>query len=114
MAQQKLPDVPTPRTTIYDNLLGVDFRADQTEVERRRSPNMVNMISDLGGNPIKRDGYRRVASAYAGIVTADGETYGVRTDLSGTVVVPISIGGNSAAIVEDTARAVSIDAAHGF
>ncbi len=56
MAQQKLPNVPSPRTTIYDNLLGVDFRADQTEVERRRSPNMVTIITDLGGNPKKRDG----------------------------------------------------------
>lgn len=108
MAQQKLPDVPTPRTTIYDNLLGVDFRADQTEVERRRSPDMVNMISDIGGNPIKRDGYRKVAGAYAGLVTAGSVPYGVRQDSTGVVVVPISIGSGQSVIVEDVAKAVTI------
>lgn len=108
MAQQKLPDIPSPRTTVYSNLLGVDFRADQTEVERRRSPNMVNMISDMGGNPIKRDGYRRVADAYAGLVTAQSKPYGVRRDNAGVVVVPISIGTGSSEIVEDATKAVTI------
>lgn len=108
MAQQKLPNVPSPRTTIYDNLLGVDFRADQTEVERRRSPMMVNMISDLGGNPIKRDGYRRVADAYAGIVIANSESYGVRVDLTGIVIVPISIGSGESIIEEDATRAITV------
>lgn len=108
MAQQKLPNVPSPQTTIYDNLLGVDFRADQTEVERRRSPMMVNMISDLGGNPIKRDGYRRVADAYAGIVIANSESYGVRVDLTGIVIVPISIGSGESIIEEDATRAITV------
>lgn len=108
MAQQKLPDIPSPRTTVYDNLLGVDFRADQTEVERRRSPMMVNMISDLGGNPIKRDGFRKVADRYAGLIMANSESYGVRVDLNGIVIVPISIGGNNSVIVEDTARAITV------
>jgi hypothetical protein len=114
MAQQKLPDIPNPRTTIYDNLLGVDFRADQTEVERRRSPDMVNMISDLGGNPIKRDGYRKVGAAYAGLVTANGEAYGVRAELGGIVVVPVSIGSVEALIQEDTARAITVSSDYGF
>lgn len=108
MAQQKLPNVPNPRTTIYDNLLGVDFRADQTEVERRRSPDMVNMISDLGGNPVKRDGYRKVANSYAGLVVANSETYGVRRDNTGVVIVPISIGTDAAVIVEDSTRDIVI------
>ena len=108
MAQQRLPNVPSPQTTIYDNLLGVDFRADQTEVERRRSPMMVNMISDLGGNPIKRDGYRRVADAYAGIVIANSESYGVRVDLTGIVIVPISIGSGESIIEEDATRAITV------
>lgn len=109
MAQHALPTIPNPRTTIYDNLLGVDFRADQTEVERRRSPDMVNMISDLGGNPVKRDGYRKVANAYAGLVMANSEAYGVRTDLSGVVCVPISISTSGTAVLaEDTARAITI------
>lgn len=108
MAQQKLPDIPSPRTTVYDNLLGVDFRADQTEVERRRSPMMVNMISDLGGNPVKRDGYRKVADRYAGLVIANSESYAVRVDLGGIVVVPVSIGSGQSIIVEDTSRAILI------
>lgn len=115
MAQQKLPDVPSPRTTIYDNLLGVDFRADQTEVERRRSPNMVNMISDLGGNPIKRDGFRKVAEPYAGIVMANSEPYAVYKDLLGIEVVPISISTNGQALItEDASRGVIIPNTYRF
>ena len=110
MAQQKLPSVPNPRTTIYDNLLGVDFRADQTEVERRRSPNMVNMISDLGGNPVKRDGFRKVGSPYAGLVMANSETYAVYTDLTGVEIVPISISSSGTCeIEEDYTRMITID-----
>jgi len=114
MAQQALPRVTNPRTTIYDNLLGVDFRADQTEVERRRSPMMVNMISDLGGNPVKRDGYRKVADPYAGLVIANSDSYGVRKDLTGVVVVPISIGSGQSIIVEDTANAITIPTTYAF
>ena len=114
MAQQKLPNVPSPLTTVYSNLLGVDFRADQTEVERRRSPMMVNMISDLGGNPVKRDGYRKVAEPYAGLVIANSEAYGVRKELSGVVVVPISIGSSRSVIEEDTANAVTIPSTYDF
>ena len=114
MAQQKLPNVPSPLTTTYSNLLGVDFRADQTEVERRRSPMMVNMISDLGGNPIKRDGYRRVADPYAGLVIANSEAYGVRVDLTGIVIVPISIGSGQSVIVEDTSRAITVPSTYVF
>lgn len=114
MAQQKLPNVPSPLTTVYANLLGVDFRADQTEVERRRSPMMVNMISDLGGNPIKRDGYRRVADPYDGLVTANSESYGVRVDNTGVVVVPISIGSGQGIIEEDISRAVTLPSGLAF
>lgn len=115
MGQQKLPDIPSPRTTIYDNLLGVDFRADQTEVERRRSPNMVNMISDVGGNPIKRDGYRKVAEPYAGLVTAQSKPYGVRRDSTGVVTVPITISNSGRSeIIEDTTKAITIPASMAF
>lgn len=114
MAQQKLPNVPSPLTTVYSNLLGVDFRADQTEVERRRSPMMVNMISDLGGNPVKRDGYRKVAEPYAGLVIANSEAYGVRVDLTGIVTVPISIGSGHSVIVEDTSRAITVPSTYVF
>lgn len=116
MAQQKLPNVPSPRTTVYDNLLGVDFRSDQTEVERRRSPMMVNMISDLGGNPIKRDGYRKVSDrGYLGIVNASGKAYGIRWDEDDNdaqndtlIVVPISLDETTHLMTEDSANKVTL------
>ena len=114
MAQQKLPDIPSPRTTVYDNLLGVDFRSDQTEVERRRSPNMVNMISDLGGNPVKREGYRKVANAYAGLVTAQSRPYGVRRDNTGIIVAPVTLESGSSEITEDETKKITIPSALPF
>ena len=77
MAQLTVPSAPKEYATQYRELLGVDYQADQTEVDRRRSPDMVNMISDFGGNPIKRDGYRKVGLGYAALVMVDGKIYGV-------------------------------------
>lgn len=77
MAQLTVPEAPREYATHYHELLGVDYQADQTEVDRRRSPDMVNMISDFGGNPVKRDGYRRVGLGYAALITVDSTTYGV-------------------------------------
>lgn len=108
MGRQSLPKVKNPKIGVYENLLGVDFRADQTETGRRRSPHMVNMISDLGGNPIKRDGFRKVSKAYAGIVIANSSTYGVRTDATGVVVVPLTIEEGDAVISENASESVII------
>ena len=77
MAQLSVPSAPREYSTQYRVLLGVDFRADQTEVDRRRSPDMVNMISDFGGNPVKRDGYRTVASEKMWLCEVDGIKYGI-------------------------------------
>lgn len=82
MAQMKVPDAPKEYATQYSGLLGVDYQADQTEVDRRRSPDMVNMISDFGGNPVKRDGYRIVGDSYSSIVSVDAKMYGVRATSS--------------------------------
>lgn len=60
MAQMKLPDEPTMYATQYRTLLGVDYQRDVTDVDKTHSPDMVNMISDLGGNPVKRTGYREL------------------------------------------------------
>jgi hypothetical protein len=35
------------------------------------------MISDFGGNPVKRDGYRAVGIGYSALVMVDGVMYGV-------------------------------------
>ena len=77
MAQLTVPEAPREYATHYHELLGVDYQADQTEVDRRRSPEMINMISDFGGNPVKRDGFRRVGLGYAALITVDNTTYGV-------------------------------------
>ena len=77
MAQLTVPEAPREYATHYHELLGVDYQADQTEVDRRRSPDMVNMISDFGGNPVKRDGFRKVGQGYSAITTVDSVTYGV-------------------------------------
>lgn len=77
MAQITVPESPKEYATHYHELLGVDYQADQTEVDRRRSPEMVNMISDFGGNPIKRDGFRKVGLNYSSLLMIDGVMYGV-------------------------------------
>ena len=77
MAQLQVPNAPREFATQYRELLGVDYQADQTEVDRRRSPDMVNMISDFGGNPVKRDGYRKVGIGYSALLMVDGKIYGV-------------------------------------
>lgn len=95
MAQISVPKAPKEYATQYHQLLGVDYQADQTEVDRRRSPDMINMISDYGGNPVKRDGFRVVGSGYNAIVMVDGDMYGVRNTASIVVVAQIELDGYS-------------------
>jgi hypothetical protein len=77
MAQLQVPESPKEFATHYQMLLGVDYQADQTQVDRKRSPDMVNMISDFGGNPVKRDGYRKVGIGYSSLLMVEGKMYGV-------------------------------------
>lgn len=62
MSKMNIPAAPTLYYTQYNSLKGADFSRDKTEVDRKRSPDLLNMISDNGGNPIKRLGWRKVAS----------------------------------------------------
>lgn len=41
---------------------GVDFANNDTQVAKNRSPNAENIMSDLAGKPVKRDGYETVAT----------------------------------------------------
>ena len=98
MAQLKVPEQPAVQTIAYNNLLGVDYQTDATEIDRRRSPDMVNMISDLGGNPVKRHGYHRIGNVFAAVVSVNSNLYGIRQNPQGTdpetydiEVVPITI-----------------------
>ena len=66
MAKRELPDSPKYYATRYENLKGVDYSCDLTEVSRHRTPTGLNMISDDGGNPVKRRGWRKVADVNCG------------------------------------------------
>ena len=52
-----VPSAPATKTTIYTDLRGVDFSQDASLVDRQHSPDMLNMISDEGGSPVKRKGW---------------------------------------------------------
>lgn len=69
MAQMTLPAEPAYKRTAYKNLLGADFSADPSLVDSRHSPDLLNMISDNGGNPIKRKGWEVVVDNESGKVT---------------------------------------------
>lgn len=62
MSKLNVPAAPTLYHTYYKELKGADFSRDRTEVDRKRSPDLLNMISDNGGNPVKRLGWRKIAS----------------------------------------------------
>lgn len=53
----KVPNSPATNTIVYNDLKGVDFSQDASLIDRRHSPDMLNMISDEGGNPVKRKGW---------------------------------------------------------
>lgn len=52
------PSSPTVYTKKYDRFRGVDFSVSETMVDDSRSPHAVNVISDTGGFPEKRLGWR--------------------------------------------------------
>lgn len=66
MAKMKVPSSPSYYSTYYKDLKGVDYSCDLTEVSRKRTPTGINMISDNGGNPIKRLGWRVEANINCG------------------------------------------------
>lgn len=53
-------DTGTPKShvTVYQSFRGVDMTTDPLAIDRSRSPWAPNMISDNGGNPEKRTGWR--------------------------------------------------------
>jgi len=58
MAKMNVPAALPTKTTVYDNLRGVDFSVDPSLGGKTRSPLCINMISDDGSNPVKRLGWR--------------------------------------------------------
>lgn len=49
---------PSIKTTIYQRFRGADFSTDQALIDKSRSPFCTNMVSDAGGMPEKRCGWR--------------------------------------------------------
>lgn len=84
MAKMNVPESPRLYNTQYENLLGADFSCDPTECSKRRSPDCLNMISDNGGNPVKRLGWRTKYNINSGKILKlyiDGDiTYAMATD----------------------------------
>ncbi len=54
----RVSPAPKPLRTVYDNFKGVDFSTDDLLVDKNHSPYCLNMISDKGGQPEKRAGWR--------------------------------------------------------
>ena len=58
MAQFKVPSQPKMYQTRYARFRGVDFSTDPALVDPSRSPFAPNLVSDAGGMPEKRPGWR--------------------------------------------------------
>ena len=58
MGKLNIIDEADPKSTKYANLRGCDFSTDASLVASNRSPLALNMISDDGGSPKKRLGWR--------------------------------------------------------
>lgn len=62
MRQITAPSFRTPETgyKIYQRFRGLDLSTDETQIDDSRSPKMVNLISDAGGYPEVRVGWRSI------------------------------------------------------
>lgn len=52
------PSPPAVYTKRFDKFSGVDYSTDLTKIAESRSPSAKNLVSDLGGHPEKRVGWR--------------------------------------------------------
>ncbi len=57
-----MPAAPNIYTKRFDKFSGVDFSNDSTKISESLSPSAKNLISDLGGHPEKRVGWRSLTS----------------------------------------------------
>ena len=65
LKEMAVPESPKLYTKKYQGLLGVDYSCDITEIDPRRTPTGLNMISDEGANPVKRLGWRVIKQPHA-------------------------------------------------
>lgn len=60
----KVPSKPDMKQIVYDDFRGVDFSQDPTLIDRHHASDMLNMISQDGGAPVKRKGWEVLDSTY--------------------------------------------------
>lgn len=99
----KVPEGPNPKTIKYSDLLGCDFSQDASLIDRRHSPNMLNMISDEGGSPVKRKGWEVLREETEAYVDLRREAnYSIIGTLTGSIyeytIVERSDGGTSMSV----------------
>ena len=80
--------VPRAKTyrKLYDKFRGVDFASDPSEVADSRSPDGLNMISDRGGFPVKRFGWRVLSDVNNNIFQIKTPVNGIFVFSSGEMV----------------------------
>lgn len=57
---------PSEGYKVYGRFRGVDYSTDETQIDDSRSPQAVNLISDAGGAPTKRLGWRTLTQIDGG------------------------------------------------
>lgn len=102
MKRVSVPDFSSPSiiTRQYRSFRGLDYSADESQIDSSRSPLAVNMISDAGGWPQKRLGWR-VLRRYTGRING---IYPYRKD-DGTIELIVHAG---AAIYRDASSPVKL------
>lgn len=102
MKRVSVPDFSSPSiiTRQYRSFKGLDYSADESQIDGSRSPLAVNMISDAGGWPQKRLGWR-VLRRYTGRING---IYPYRKD-DGTIELIVHAG---AAIYRDAESPVKL------
>ena len=86
MARFNIPSAPTTYQTVYDGFKGVDLTTDALKISPNRAAVALNMISDAGGNPEKRVGWRTLHAL-------DGKINGLHpTEIGGKKFVVIHAG----------------------
>ncbi len=72
-----IEDAPSVRKSVFtiDNFKGIDLSSAPAQIDKRRSADAPNMISDLFGKPVKRMGYHLVKN-YGGKINGHWELFG--------------------------------------
>ena len=97
MAQFTIPAAPAAYQTVYAGFKGVDLTTDALKISPSRASMALNMISDAGGNPEKRVGWRTLHAL-------DGRINGLH---------PMEIGGKEFVIIHAGTKLYLYDAEAG-